>query len=435
MKVKFWLLIPLVLGLVIPFWSIHIFGQAHSLVGETIPDSKASLPLGSLFEIWSDSVDQCDPVVAYNSQHNEYLVVWWNDRGASRDIYAQRVGPDKSLKSWFAVAAGAGEWYWQPALAYDPLEDEYLIVYTYRAATDDYDIKAKRISWNGSWIGPEFSIRVEKDIQWNPAVAYNHLMDEYLVVYENDWAGGTKDIDAQRVSAADGSLKAWRNIATGLGQIRWLPDVAYNAVSDQYLIAYSWYVGTDDDLYAKVASSNLGTLSNELILANTYQPEYAVDLVASPSEFLAAWTINWTPSISPSVLTVSAIRINPFGVSLSPHIPIASAPGASHSQPSVAYSPVFGFTLTWLEVTGSTPDNDIYGSNLKIGENNLATEAFALDDRAGWQNSPALACASNGSCLLVDRHHPSNPSASYDIWGRFIRTRDVYLPLTAREYP
>ncbi|MBN1977442.1 MAG: hypothetical protein JW918_08570, partial [Anaerolineae bacterium] len=109
-------------------------------------------PLTDFINIWVDDVDNRKPAVAYNSRHDEYLVVWANDRGATRDIYAQRVTGDGTLKSWFCVVNNANQWNFLPAVAYSPVQDEYLIVYTYQAATTDYDIWARRVKWDGSWM-------------------------------------------------------------------------------------------------------------------------------------------------------------------------------------------------------------------------------------------------------------------------------------------
>ena len=60
----------------------------------------------------------------------------------------------------------------------------------------------------------------DSDRQWHAAVAYNSVDDEYLVVYENLWAGGLQDIDARRVRASDGTPlgdPSGVNIATGAG--------------------------------------------------------------------------------------------------------------------------------------------------------------------------------------------------------------------------
>jgi hypothetical protein len=103
------------------------------------PTPFTSPPLSDFINIWAnDSVDNLNPAVAYNSVHDEYLVVWENDRGALRDIYAQRVKGDGTLKSWFSVVSYANKWSYLPDVAYSPVQDEYFIVYTYQYSASDY---------------------------------------------------------------------------------------------------------------------------------------------------------------------------------------------------------------------------------------------------------------------------------------------------------
>ncbi len=52
--------------------------------------------------------------------------------------------------------------------------------------------------------------------RFSPEVAYNSIDDEYLVVWHNLWGGGFRDIYARRVTA-DGELEPWFCVVTGVG--------------------------------------------------------------------------------------------------------------------------------------------------------------------------------------------------------------------------
>jgi len=96
-------------------------GLARPVSEKASPATLLSPILGSFINIWTtDSVDNLAPAVAYNSNHDEYLVVWYNDQGGGTwDIYAQRVDGDGTLLSWFTVATNAGKKNWQPDVAYN----------------------------------------------------------------------------------------------------------------------------------------------------------------------------------------------------------------------------------------------------------------------------------------------------------------------------
>ncbi|MFQ6000499.1 MAG: hypothetical protein ACE5LG_02390, partial [Anaerolineae bacterium] len=123
MKKAHWLALSLALGL-LPLFGILGVGLAQpSAQGKDPPVLGGQLapaaPLLSPFiNIWTgDAIDNLNPAVAYNSLHDEYLVVWENDRGATRDIYARRVGSDGTVKSWFSVVSNANKWNWLPDVA------------------------------------------------------------------------------------------------------------------------------------------------------------------------------------------------------------------------------------------------------------------------------------------------------------------------------
>ncbi|MGD2155634.1 MAG: hypothetical protein PVG32_02080, partial [Anaerolineales bacterium] len=90
--------------------------------------------LGAFINIWLEvGVGNFEPAVAYNSLRDEYLVVWSNTRagGATKDIYARRVRGDGTLLSYWTITHNANFHNYEPDVAYSPLQDEYLVVWTY----------------------------------------------------------------------------------------------------------------------------------------------------------------------------------------------------------------------------------------------------------------------------------------------------------------
>ena len=395
-------------------------------------------PLGDLITIWEDSVSNVSPAVAYNTLHDEYLVVWHNFRPVTTDIYARRVGSDGTVKSSFTVVTGEGETYNYPAVAYSPVQDQYLIVYVHQSSTADYDIKARRVTWDGGLISEEFVIRDDVDKQWLPAVAYNSADDEYLVVYNNSWVGGLDDIAAQRVKASDGALLSWRNIATGAGgdgNSRFFPDVAYNESRNEYLIAYSYeYSPTDWDIYARVASANLGTLSSELHIVADTDFQDSVALAAGPDEYLAVWDDGPSYVVSPVYRTIRARRVTGAGA-LQPSMVIVDESAEVHQRPDVAYGGVWGYSLTW-EFEVSYADNDVLGRWVRPGQNQPTGGYYPIDTRAAQQEQPALACDPSADCLVayMDGWNPGT-EIDYEIRGRIVGPWHVYVPLALRNAP
>ena len=396
-------------------------------------------PLSNFVNIWTDDVDNLEPAVAYNSRHNEYLVVWANDRGATRDIYAQRVTGDGTLKSWFSVASDSNHWNYLPDVTYSPVQDEYLIVYTYRLNTDDYDIWARRVKWNGADLNlpqyQEFAINTDSDKQWYPAVTYNSDNDEYVIVYENYWASGLRDIDAQRVRASDGAVlgpPSGYNIATYPNTVRRLPDVAYNTASNYYLIAYVYQASaTDGHIFGKIASSNFGIISSEMIICGDSYDQNSPEVVTGPDEYLVVWEDGtW----GTSDYDIYARRVSGDGFLQGPDggFFISGTATDAYIEPDVAYGNVYGYLVTWRYASGGVSGDDIYGRFVKPGQDTSWGGEFAIDNYGDSQRSPALACGLRGDCLVVERD--SWPGGDYEIRGRFILAQHVYLPIAVRNW-
>jgi hypothetical protein len=406
----------------------------------TAPAPLSSPHLGDLITVFEDSVSNVSPAVAYNTLHDEYLVVWHNFRPVTTDIYARRVGSNGAVKSWFCVATADGETYTYPSVAYSPAQDQYLIAYVHQSSSTDYDIKAKRLSWNGGLISEEFVIKDDVDKQWVPAVAYNSVDDEYLVVYNNWWAGGLSDIAAQRVRASDGTLLSWANIATGGGtggdgKSRWFPDVAYNASRNEYLIAYTYeFSGTDCDIFATMASANLGTLSSELHIVDDTDYQDRVALAAGPDEYLAVWEDGPSYVGIPAYRTIGARRVTGAGT-LEPPMVIVDETDEVHERPDVAYRGIWGYLTTW-PFQFAYGDGNVLGRCVGSGQNEPAGSRFAIDDRADDQDEAALACAPSGDCLVVYQDDwNTGPEIDLEIRGRLAGPWHSYLPLAIRNAP
>ena len=380
-----------------------------------------SPPLSKFIGVWSDGDGNHEPAIAHNPNHNEYLVVWWNDRGVTRDIYARRVAADGTVLSWFSVISTPNQWNWLPDVAYSPQQDEYLIVFTRKESTTDYNIYARRVAWNGSWISADIPIRTVAGMQWYPAVAYNIVDNEFLVVYENDWSNTLRDIDAQRVRGQDGALKSWRNIATAPGAIRRLPAVAYNEGRNEYLIAYTYGASSaaNGEIYGKISSASMGSLSAELKLVENVFHQDNVALAAGADEYLAVWEDG--PGAGHQ--TLYGRRIAGDGT-LSPYIKVRDEVNQIFVEPAVSFSPIFGYVTAWRHASSSSTGDDVY-ARIVVPHTNDTGAVFALDRSGQSQRAPALMCAESGECLFAEE---DNGGGNFDIWARRILVERLFVP-------
>jgi len=433
--------------------TLLLFGLAAPQGGEAqSPMPQVNLPppeMGPFIDIWTnDPVDNTTPDVAFAIHHGEFLVTWQNEHLAMTDIYARRVAEDGSLKSWFSVISTPW-WNQGPAIAYTPMQDIYLIAYDYSGPPPNTtsDVRGRFVGWDGGYLFPEMPIRVESGTQYNAAVAYNSQDDEFLVVYENWWANGLRDIAAQRIKASTGALASWRNIATGTGEWRFDPSVAYNEARNEYLITYTHSPSAsqfDGDILGKVATANLGVLSSEIQIASGARDQRSSTVAAGPDEYLVVWSDG---DASTNDYDLYGRRVSGEGIPLgSPGGFVISSSTATNRRedPDVAFDGRCGYLVAWSYAEGGSPGwppsvQDVYGARVAVGQDSIAGSEFAIDDGSALQSHPAVACSPWGQCLVVEQDKWSPASnMGWEIRGRMVMLNcphQVYLPLLLRNAP
>jgi hypothetical protein len=302
----------------------EIFGQRLNAVsGPPIgfDDSQISF-------IGSDGVfnfSALDPAVAYNGVNNEYLVVWSSSGvgGSGVEIYGQRfdaatgallgndirisdMGPDGN----FAFEAR------RPAVAYNAVNNEYLVVWsgddaTFPLVNDEFEIFGQRLDaatgaevgandFHLSDMGPDGNANFDAVF---PAVAYNGAANEYLVVWQGDDNTGTlvdneQEIFGQRLNGATGAEVGANDFRisdmgpdgnTNFGAST--PEVAYNAVNNEYLVVWSGDDTTDNEF--QVFGQRLAAATGMEVGANDFRiSEMSPDRVTGFGAFAPAVAYN-----------------------------------------------------------------------------------------------------------------------------------------------
>lgn len=402
----------------------------RSLEGEKTA-ALAAPPMSLFINIQVDDRENQNPAVAYNSKHNEYLVVWEEQiHGGEYGIYGRRVASDGNLIGpAFPIQHFTNRILLLPDVAYSSKQDKYLVTYHERINAFDYDIAVVPVSWDGI-PGSGYYIDYDLDWDWYTAVAYNVQNDEFLVVWEKcvSCLGGTlRDIEAQRIRASDGVLLSWRNLGSTPNVVRRLPDVAYNFVRNEYLIAYTRHSisSTDGDINGIRSDFNMSTLSSEFqITPSGYPPQDGVALAAGPNEYLAVWSEDHGTKSS-----IWGRRILGDGT-LQSFISLADDVSKHRVEPAVDYGDGGHYLVAWRYI--GPADWDVYGRLVKAGQNSPEGPEFALDDGVSMQKVPAVGCAPAGRCLVVEEDNW--PGGDYEIRGRLVGYRRIILPISLRNH-
>lgn len=254
--------------------------------------------------------------VAYNSIQHEYLVVW-DDQWAydPAEISAQRVSSTGQLISGFKVATGIGgddKTRSYPAVAYNATAGEYLVVYVYTVTDEaDYDIRGRRVAWDGSYMGPEIEIfNLANRSYFHPSVAWNSNLNQYLVVAtaQDATTGFANDVSGRRVMADGSTPYISHNISKQSQMLQPKnPDVTYNSATDEYLVVWrqrftdsNWNIwgarvrGVDDAVVNPPAQFSIDTAAvdqDDPAVATNSQDRYQVVWTQGVGQPATDWDI------------------------------------------------------------------------------------------------------------------------------------------------
>ncbi len=207
-----------------------VYGQIVDSIGN---------PVGSEITI-STAMNSGAPSVSYNSNTNQYLVVWRDFRNGNYDVYGQLINANGTLSgNNIEISTATGAQYF-PSVVYNVNTNQYLVVWMDSRGGAEWDIYGQLINADDTLAGINFSISTATNNQSNPAIAYNSTANQYLIVWHDD-RNGNYDIYGQIVEA-DGGLSGTNFALTTSINTSGYPSIAYNSLTNQYLVVWQEYV-------------------------------------------------------------------------------------------------------------------------------------------------------------------------------------------------
>lgn len=368
--------------------------------------------VGPMLTIVDDGKENLEPAVAYTPTHDAFLVVWRSVQDAfTHDIWARAVTTNGDLLQEFVVDTKTSEEMNSPDVAYGSIQDEYLVVYA-----SSSDIWARRVAWNGPGTSSRFLIVSESGPAPGPArVAYNSEDDEFLVVY----AGGS-GIQAVRVTAATGLTSAPQTIAANTAAGEREPDVAYDHVNNRYLISYrsSNPISGSYRIVLRTASADLTSISSEQELVSQSDAAYEASIDVGPTSALVSWTCysSMTRSICGRRTALDGTPLGPAGGSV-----IQSGTLVLYKEsPAVSYAGNGVFFVAWGSEDTSTGDGNIQGCYVSATADQLIGERFGIDTSPGDQMGPVVASTGDGESLTVMLDRPNPTPSDNDVIGYMV---------------
>ncbi|MDY6874869.1 MAG: hypothetical protein SWK90_01510 [Chloroflexota bacterium] len=337
------------------------------------PDFMVSLPLD----------DQADSSVAYNSDDDEYLVVWGDDRGDNADIYGQVFSASGIPQDDNFVVSNAADEQNGPYVAYNSTDHNYVVVWGDKRGGLDYDVYGQVVGADGTLSGNNFVVNGDASDQVPGDVIYDPNANHYLVVYVDD---GDNRVEGQMLNPTGGLLAPNAFGISGGGGDR--PRVAYNSHRNSYMAVYQ----QGADIYGQAVAAD-GSLSDPAFAicddaADQTTPNVEFNSNSSVYEYLVVWgderDSNWD---------IYGQRIDEDGNPQGGEIVISAAADDQYS-PDVAYNErVNQWLVAWHDYRNQGASGaDIYAQRVRGADGSLAGQGnFIIYDGPHNQRSVALA--------------------------------------------
>jgi hypothetical protein len=415
------------------FLSIKRFSVLFlSLLLMNIGAFSASL-IGTPYRIGQDSLNEVQPDVGYNSQDREYLVVWSNDRPGNDDIRAQRVAFDgRLIGNPFYVATGQGHDRRFPAIAYNSKHNQYLVVWEDTTPSGDSAILGRRLAGDGVLIDLTDQVIQGTNANYgysSPAVIYAYTSDLFLVVW-TAWSRpllGTYIILGITIPPQHGfPMNSSFPISSSVGYPRSQPAVAYNRHANRSMVVWEEKNLTTGlwEVKGHQVTGDGSIWGSELNLGWAGGDNRNPDIAALPTsstdiKFMVVWEVD--PNPSPGSNGTGSAMISETGI-------IKGSGRVTDSNTLIRSVAVAANenTKTYLDVTWNDGlggrgwfviqyDEDGYGLNL----------SELVPNFSGY--NPAISAGPLGDYLIVWQDIRSG-QVHTDVFGQLVGTRN-YLPL------
>lgn len=236
------------------------------------------------------------PQIATNTNTGESVVVWLGTHGENGTVVGQLLDSHGHRKGALSVLAES-VWVFDPAIAYNPISNEYLVMWVDRPTTGDRYVFGLRLSSAGKLVEPAFKIFAPSKsptANWYPRVTFNPRTGGYAAVWEYRPNNSSLDFELVGTSLSkegkmNGPLLVIKKASgdyrshTAMGCAPM--DIVYQPVSGKLLVAYyavrtdhnaDYYLAALDPLLKSAPASaskklNKAPILNELSGAPPYE--------------------------------------------------------------------------------------------------------------------------------------------------------------------
>ena len=376
----------------------------------------------------SSSAHEFTGDIAYSPLSDRFLVVWTQANGLTdSDIYGRLLhGDGTPAGAAFPIAADGDTLRFRPRIAYNATDDEFFVAYEFVFSDSDIDIHGAVLKPDGSFSVADTNLVTTAQVETAPAVAWGSSENEYLLVWQlnrNPPLLTDADIRAERREPDLTPIGGQSFVATTTDD-ETFPDVAYASSRNEFLVAFEHLApGSDFDVLAQrvdaVTGAALGNVV-DVVVAPGHQFVPRMAFGSGRNEYVVAWEDHRAPVISGSDIYGRRID-DDGGLSFAEFIVSGELQANSRHIPAIAYLPdVDEFLVAWAQDFSDT-DTDI--GHVRLGSDGVVRGSEdKLSARSTDENFPAV---SRGPAPFFaaawsdDRNEPSGQGT--DVYFDLIR--------------
>ncbi len=371
-------------------WSYREGAGTYDILGMRV-SSQGTLLDAEPFIISNATGSQQSPSVAFDGTN--YLVVWYDSRSGSNDIYCTRVAQNGNVlnPSGIAISTAANYQYF-PDVSFDGTN--YMVVWQ-DERSDTFDIYASRVAQNGVVLDPAgIPISTASDEQNRPSIDFDGT--NYFIAWDDKRSGSEYDIYGTRVDTAGNVLNPAGIAISTAADAQYMPSVSFDGTN--YLVA--WYDhrdGANYDIYgARVNQSGVVQEPSGISIANIDVTQLTPAVISYSGQWLAVWRDNRNGNYT----DIYGSRISASGTVNDPSGILISTSVQSQSMPAVAFDGT-NYLVVWQEARNGGLSTDIYGMRIDASGRQLNTDALAISTVSGGQKNPAVAFDNDSIYLVV----------------------------------
>ncbi|MBN2147688.1 MAG: hypothetical protein JW726_09885 [Anaerolineales bacterium] len=398
--------------------------------------------IGPMFQIRDEPapLELRDPDVAYNGHAEEYLVAFEVDRQACDDIRVERLAKDGTLLGGQWISTGCPAEQSNPDVAYNSQANEYLVVWEEYDTTHGDTVRGQIISAAGSLQGLVFNLLTCGTYSClEPAVAYASTADKYLIVFR-EYLYIPNVITSNAIIAQafnpDGSSWGTRlEISPASSNVSYgYPSLAYNHLRNEFLVVWSHTGSGQGDICGQRVkmAGGAGILGSPFWLPgdpNLLDDNPAVATIPRPpdGQYLVAWEY---PSGSIGY-DIRAQRVAGDGSLEGAPIVVFDSPYLDTSPAVAGFASSLEYLVVWETPVEMVPPklNAIHGRGISALGDLLGEPIWSGDaaHHAAVASGPA-----SGALIAFEDSAAENLDIWGQLWGDVQANYFFYLPLVSK---